>query len=176
MGGGSGEKCGSRKVCGNVRGVPLHLLCWSRQFGLCNRCGLISAFCGRWQMARGCVFLKVPLRNRKELWDTWQRNARHHPGLGRVAVMIGSVCICYCTFIFFFFFLFPSIWLQTHAWYAWTISHIDSYMCTDHLYAHRPLVYNINTCNLGCVFFSLFLLVFPQYYCFLFTRSILSQS
>ena len=62
-----------------------------------------------------------------------------------LSVMIGSVYTCYCTFIFFFLFLFLSIWLQTHARYMWTIIHIDSYVCTDCLYVHRPLVYSINT-------------------------------
>ena len=81
--------------------------------------------------------------------------------------MIGSICTCYHTFIFFFLFLFPSVWLRIHARYAWTITHIDSYTRTDRLYAHRPSVYSINTCNIGCALLSLLLLVFlPQYYCF----------
>jgi len=37
-------------------------------------------------------------------------------------------------------------------------------------------VYSINTCNVGCAFLSLFLLVFPQYYCFLSIWSTLSKS
>jgi hypothetical protein len=58
-------------------------------------------------------------------------------------VMIGYVYVCLlCSFSFFPFLL------RIHARYAWTISHSDSY-------AQRPLGYSINTCDLGCVFFSL---------------------
>jgi hypothetical protein len=62
-----------------------------------------------------------------------------------------------CLSFSFLFFSF-SVGLQIHTQYAWTIIHIDSYTRTDRLYAHRPLVYSINTCYFGCVFFSLFLL------------------